>query len=325
MKKPRLAVTLGDPAGIGPEIVLKAFLEGEVHGWADLLVVGSLEVVRAQAEHFGLAVRFADPEASSAPGVVPVHDLETPKEGGWAFGEVSAACGRASLQYLEAAVALAKSGAVQGIVTAPIHKEAWKTAGVPYPGHTEALAAFFGARVETMFVVDRLRIFFLSRHVSLRRAIELVTEARTLELLRHAKRALEDFGIESPRIAVAALNPHGGEGGLFGDEEMKALGPAIERARAEGIVALGPVPADSVFYQALSGRYDAVISLYHDQGHIAAKTYDFYRTVSVTTGLPVVRTSVDHGTAFDIAGQGIANPTSLIEAIRVAAAFARGT
>ena len=317
--KPRLAVTIGDPAGIGPEIVLKAFFEPRVHTWADLVVVGSQQLLEVQAEHLGLSVRFHGPKMSSALGAVPVYNVPLPKEGSWQFGEVSAACGHATVQYLETAVQLAKDGKVQGIVTAPIHKEAWKAAHIPFPGHTEALGAAFGAHVETMFVVDKLRVFFLTRHVSLQRAIELITKERLIELLCNVKQALEGFGLKDPTVAVAALNPHAGEGGLFGDEEIRELKPGIELAQAKGIQAVGPIPADVVFHQALQGRYEAVVALYHDQGHIATKTYDFFHTVSVTTGLPIIRSSVDHGTAFDIADKGIADATSMIEAVRVAA------
>ncbi|WP_027483381.1 4-hydroxythreonine-4-phosphate dehydrogenase PdxA [Deinococcus pimensis] len=308
-----LAVTVGDPAGIGPEIALKAVPTASEY--ARLVLVGSHAVLEAQARHFGL---------TDALDRVEVHDVPYPAPDAWRFGEVSAACGEASAKYLEAAAALVKAGRADGIVTAPLHKEAWKAAGVPYPGHTEALGALFGAHVETMFVVDRLRIFFLTRHVSLKRAIELITKERLVELLEHVQATLRTYGIADPTIAVAALNPHGGEHGLFGDEEMTELEPGVRLAQERGIRAVGPVPADSVFHQGVEGRFDAVISLYHDQGHIASKMYDFYRTVSVTTGLPKVRSSVDHGTAFDIAGQGIANPGSMVEAVRVGAELALG-
>lgn len=323
-KTPKLAVTLGDPAGIGPEIVLKAFEEPRVHTWANLVVIGNQNLLETQAKLLGLSFCFCGPNASSSPRCIPIYDIPLPVPGSWEFGKVSAEVGKASLSYVETAVNLATAKEVQGIVTAPINKEAWNAARVPYLGHTEALASLFRSRCETMFVVDNLRVFFLTRHVSLRHAIELVKKERILELLEHVHTTLSTFGVPKPAIAVAALNPHGGEGGLFGEEEANELRPAIEVAKTQGIRAIGPIPADSVFHQGLEGYYDAIISLYHDQGHIATKTYDFYRTVSVTTGLPVIRTSVDHGTAFGIAGKGIANPTSMIEAVRVAAELATG-
>ncbi len=237
---------------------------------------------------------------------------------------MSGACGAASLRYLEAAVGLVQRGEAAALVTAPINKESWKAAGITYPGHTEALGALFGCEVETMFVARRLRIFFLTRHLSLVDAIRAINAERLEHLLHHAHGVLTQYGIEAPTIAVAALNPHGGEHGLFGDEEERHLVPGIEAARRAGIDAVGPVPSDAVFFQALQGRYDAVISLFHDQGHIAAKVHDFYGTVSVTTGLPRVRASVDHGTAFDIAGKGVADAAGQVQAFLVAAELTAG-
>lgn len=322
--KPRLAVTVGDPAGIGPEIALKALADPAVHELADLVLVGSRFVLMEQANHFSIAVEFVPPESASSTTALPVADVSQPLPGNWEFGKIRAECGEASAAYLTHAAEMARDGLVDGIVTGPINKEALQAASFPHAGHTEALGAFFNTDVETMFVVDKLRIFFLTRHVSLRQAVDLVTKERVVHLLRHVKVTLEAFGVEEPAIAVAGLNPHSGEHGLFGNEEMLEITPGVEFARDEGINAVGPVPADSVFHQAVAGKYDAVIALYHDQGHIAAKMHDFFRTVSVTTGLPTIRTSVDHGTAFDIAGRGIADHTSMTEAIRVAAEFVRG-
>jgi 4-hydroxythreonine-4-phosphate dehydrogenase len=240
------------------------------------------------------------------------------------MGRVAAECGAASYSYLETAVRLAQESKVDAIVTGPVHKESWLAAKVPHIGHTEALSTLFQSSAETLFVVDRLRIFFLTRHVSLQEAIRLISPHRLVELLRHAHVALGWLGIPNPRIAVAALNPHAGDGGLFGDEETTKLLPGVEAATKEGILAFGPLPADSVFHQCAQGEFDAVIALYHDQGHIAAKMRSFFGTVSVTTGLPVVRTSVDHGTAFDIAGQNRADPTSMVEAIKLAARIVQG-
>jgi 4-hydroxythreonine-4-phosphate dehydrogenase len=231
-------------------------------------------------------------------------------------GKVSALGGRAAVNAIERAVALALEGAVAGIATAPINKEALREAGCAYIGHTEMLAGMAGgAGGFTMFQVDRMRIFFHSRHTSLRDAIDGLTVPGVADSLKQAHNCLRAIGLKKPRLALAALNPHGSDGGLFGDEEQRILVPACAAARERGVDVEGPVPADSVFHLALGGGCDGVLSLYHDQGHIAAKTYDFYRTVSVTLGLPFVRTSVDHGTAFGIAWQGKANPLSMTEAI----------
>ena len=302
-----VAATIGDVAGIGPEIMLRAVLDERVQKAVDVVIVGSARVVTEQARHFGL---------EAALDRVSVHDVEGPPS--WSFGAVSGDCGAASIRYVEEAVALAKAGRVDALVTAPINKESWKAASVPYPGHTEALGVLFGCDVETMFVAGNLRIFFLTRHHSLRRAIDQLDADRLAHLLGHADETLRRLGVGQPRIAVAALNPHGGEHGLFGDEEQVHLSPGIEKARINGIDARGPIPADAVFHQAVEGRFDAVIALFHDQGHIAAKMHDFFGTVSVTTGLPVIRTTVDHGTAFDIAGRGIADASGQVQAFLVA-------
>lgn len=317
----RIAVTMGDPAGIGPEIVLKAALDDRVHQAVDLLCIGDAAELEIQARHFNLPVRICpDAEVESKAGFLPVLSLgklaKTTQ-----FGGILSDYGRASYEYLKEAVRLAQAGQVAAIVTAPVQKEAWKAGGVAYLGHTEALADLFKSTAQTLFVTGRLRIFFLTRHVSLKRAIELITVQGLFDLLRHAKEALRSFGLDNPSLAVAGLNPHAGDGGLFGQEETEVIVPAVKAACQAGIKACGPFAADSVFHHCAAGRYDAVIALYHDQGHIAAKMHDFHGTVSVTTGLPVVRTSVDHGTAYDIAGQGAANPVSLIEAILLAGAL----
>jgi 4-phospho-D-threonate 3-dehydrogenase / 4-phospho-D-erythronate 3-dehydrogenase len=214
------------------------------------------------------------------------------------------------------------AGRVAGIATTPINKESLKAAKIPFIGHTEMFADQTGAREEmTMFTISGLKIFFLTRHLSLMEACKQITRDRTLRGIENSMKALRQLGIDAPHLAVAALNPHGGEDGLFGREEIEAIKPAIEAARARGMRVSGPVPADSVFHMARIGRYDAVLSLYHDQGHIAAKMMDFEKTVSVTLGLPILRTSVDHGTAFDIAGTGKASAVSMIEAIKVAAEY----
>ena len=307
-----VAVTIGDPAGIGPEIVLKAVRRARQE-LGDLIIVGSRTVLEQEAARLS---RPGENITETLAGLT-IADVPLPA-GNFKMGEISADCGAGAYRYLEKAVALAKEGRAQAIVTAPIHKESWKAAKVPHVGHTEALSEMLGKEGETLFVVGQLRIFFLTRHVSLAKAITLISADRVLALLRHANEAMSWLGIKTPRIAVAALNPHASDGGLFGTEEAEHLLPAVEAARREGINAFGPLPGDSVFHQCAQGEFDAVISLYHDQGHIASKMKSFLGTVSVTTGLPVLRTSVDHGTAFDIAGKGKADPTSMIEAIKVA-------
>jgi 4-phospho-D-threonate 3-dehydrogenase / 4-phospho-D-erythronate 3-dehydrogenase len=235
---------------------------------------------------------------------------------------VDARAGRAAVVAIEVATRAAMDGQVDGVVTGPVHKEAIWAAGSEHLGHTEMLGQLTGVtRQNTMFVVrntavegHHLRIFFTTRHVSLRKALDQITRATVRTSIDEAITALRVFGVEKPRLAVAAVNPHGAENGAFGDEEIEHVGPACEAARADGLSVAGPVPADSVFHQGLVGRFDAVLSHFHDQGHIAAKTYDFNGTISVTVGLPILRTSVDHGTAFDIAGTGKADHATMLSA-----------
>jgi len=241
------------------------------------------------------------------------------------LGLVQGMCGRAAFEYIQKATELASSGRVDAIATAPINKEALKAAQIDFIGHTEILAALTGVTDSLiMFQVRSLRVFFLSRHVSLRKACDLATRERVLSYMQRCSEALRQIGVAEGTLAVAGLNPHSGEHGLFGDEEVNEIGLAVREAQRLGCRVVGPLPADSVFHQALQGQYGAVLSLYHDQGHIATKMVDFERTISVTLGLPFLRTSVDHGTAFDLAGTGKASPTSMKEAILVAASYLRG-
>lgn len=263
-------------------------------------------------------------------GVIDVFDTGVLGEDLPPWGKVDERAGRAAITAIEVATRAAMEQRVAGIVTGPINKEAIWAAGSQHLGHTEMLGDLTGvADQDTMFVVrngpregHHLRIFFTTRHVALRKAIDQLTEDRIGASIRNALTALTVFGVEQPRLAVAALNPHGGENGAFGDEEIKHIGPACEAARAEGLDVVGPVPADSVFHQGLMGRYDGVLSHYHDQGHIPAKTFDFDGTISVTVGLPILRTSVDHGTAFDIAGSGRAGHTTMLSAYLAAVDYA---
>ncbi len=325
--RPVVAVTLGDPASVGPEVVVKALAEGGLHEGAVPVVVGDSRFVRRAVGTTGAALdvvpigRPAD--ATGVPGRVEVVEVPAYGFDGIEWGKVQAPAGRAAFEAIRVAVDLALAREVDAVATAPVNKEAFRAAGVTQIGHTEIFGELTGTPDPlTLFEVRSLRIFFLTRHLPLAEAIRRVTAERTLDALRRAAASLVTLGVPAPRLAVAALNPHGGEHGLFGDEEGRELVPAVARAREEGIDAHGPLPADSVFWHAAAGRFDAVLSLYHDQGHVAAKMYDFERTVSITCGLPFLRTSVDHGTAFDLAGTGRASAVSMVEAVKAAARYA---
>ena len=328
MRKPVIAIPMGDPAGIGPEIVLKALGDPITHSFADCVVAGDAGVLRRAMTYPGVPRLEIRPitrvaEARFLPGVLNLVDLHAVDMERFRPGAPSAMGGRAAYQYVEACVRLAMAGEADAVATAPINKVSLHMAGVPYIGHTEIFAALTHTDDPlTMFEVRGMRVFFLTRHVSLRRACDLVTEARIVDYVRRCKAALLQLGVEDGVMAVAGLNPHSGEGGLFGDEEVRAVIPAVKKLQAEGVRVEGPVGADSVFHLALHGRYNSVLSLYHDQGHIATKTLDFERTISVTAGMPILRTSVDHGTAMDIAGTGEASAVGMIEAIRLAAGYA---
>jgi 4-phospho-D-threonate 3-dehydrogenase / 4-phospho-D-erythronate 3-dehydrogenase len=334
MSTPVLALTIGDPAGIGPEITARTLAEfaGEPahHG----IAVGDASALRRGAEAAGLDVEirtvpdFATPPAGA--GVIDVLDTGALGGGHVEWGTVSPRAGQAAVTAIEVATKAALEGRVDGIVTGPINKEAIWAAGSRHLGHTEMLGELTGVtRQDTMFVVretpvpgHHLRIFFTTRHVSLRTALDQVTRDRVRESIGRAAEALRVFGVDAPRLAVAALNPHGGENGNFGTEEIDHIRPAVEDAAAAGLTVSGPVPADSVFHQGIEGRYDGVLSHFHDQGHIPAKTYDFHGTISVTVGLPILRTSVDHGTAFDIAGTGHAGHGTMRSAYLAAVEYA---
>jgi 4-hydroxythreonine-4-phosphate dehydrogenase len=322
-----IGIPLGDIAGIGPEIVVMALAQPAIYECARPLVIGETGALRRALRVTGLDldIRTVDTPAQGQyrHGGIDLIDLANADAERVRFGQVQAEAGRAAYEFVERAVALCQAGQIDGLATTPINKEAFHAAGVRDIGHTELLGRLTGANDPlTLFQVFDLKVFFLSRHVSLANAIRLVTHGRVLDYLRRCSAALETLGIAKPRLAVAGLNPHCGEHGLLGSEEGRELEPAIAEARACGIDAAGPIGADSVFHLARQGRFDAVLSLYHDQGHIAAKMVDFHRTISVTIGLPFIRTSVDHGTAFDLAGKGVANPLSMVEAIRLAAVYA---
>ncbi|MGH7322527.1 MAG: 4-hydroxythreonine-4-phosphate dehydrogenase PdxA [Candidatus Rokuibacteriota bacterium] len=342
MTTPILGITVGDPAGIGPEITVKALANPRVRQAARALVIGDGRVVRDAAGLSGLGLRVRSvtrvEEARWHDATMEVLDLSNVDSAAFAFGQVSPMCGRAAYEYIERGVTLALARQIDGIVTGPINKEALAAAGVPHAGHTEILASLTGTRTYAMLLIGReLRVIHVTTHVALRRVPELVTRERVLRTIRLGHEAMRRLGIATPRIAVCGLNPHAGESGLFGEEEQVAIEPAIRDARGEGIDATGPYPADTLMSRAAGGEFDCVVAMYHDQGHTPVKTlgfrYDDTRKVwtgmsgvNVTVGLPILRVSVDHGTAFDRAGKGTANPESMIEAILVAAEMAsRGT
>lgn len=310
-----LLVTMGDPCGIGPEIVAQAFVRGEL---ADAVVIGDRHVMRRAGAPMTALVEHPADLAAVPPGCLPV--IEPPglpaDLSALPWGRVDARAGAAAARCIEHAVALV--GDAAAIVTAPIHKEALSAAGVPYPGHTEMLQALSGgAPVRMMLANPELRVVLVTIHQSLKTAIDAVTFDAVLSTIRIAAAAHP-----GARIAVAGLNPHAGEGGLFGDEELRIIGPAIEAARAEGIAASGPYAPDTVFMRARQGAFDVVVAMTHDHGLIPVKYLGVEDGVNVTLGLPFVRTSPDHGTAFDIAGQGTADPASLVAAARMARVLA---
>ncbi len=327
MERPLIAVPIGDPAGIGPEIVVKALAGTEVRAAARVVVIGDRRVLEGALALAGTGMTLksiARPEDGDwSAGTINLIDLDNVDARAFRPGEVSGMCGRAGYQYIEKSIKLALTRSVDAVATAPIHKEALKAGGVDFIGHTEIFGALTGtADPLTMFEVRSLRVFFLSRHVSLRRACDMVTRDRIVDYVRRSLAMLSSLGVTAGTMAIAGLNPHSGEHGLFGNEEVDEVTPAVEDLRREGFDVEGPIGADSVFHLALQGRYNSVLSLYHDQGHIATKTFDFERTIAITGGMPILRTSVDHGTAMDIAGKGIASAISMAEAILVAARYA---
>lgn len=327
MKKPLIAVPMGDPAGIGPEIIVRALQDPELRQIANCLVIGDRRMLEQAMRvcQVELKIQVVDhvDDVLDRPDVLNLIDLQNADPAEVTLGQISGACGQAAFAYIKRSIDLALSGVVDAVATTPINKESLKAGHVPFIGHTEIFAELTRSdNPLTLFEVRNLRVFFLSRHVSLRQACDLVTEDRLVATSRRCLKVMQQLGLGDGTLAIAGLNPHSGEHGLFGDEEGKAVDPAVATLQAEGLNVVGPIGADSVFHLALQGRYQAVLSLYHDQGHIATKTLDFERTIAITAGLPFLRTSVDHGTAFNIAGQGIASPVSMIEAIRLAARYA---
>lgn len=321
-----IGITMGDPSGIGPEVIAKLFGEGGLGSAA--VVIGDDAILGRALRIVGARVRIRvighPREAVLEPGVMDVI-CETQLPADLAFGTVSAGAGAAAYQYVERAIDYALAGALRAIVTAPLNKKSLQCAGINYPGHTEILAAKSGAKEVAMMLSNgELRVLLVTIHAPLSQAIAQLTAAKELSAIRLAHAAVLRYGVARPRVAVAGLNPHAGENGMFGSEELDIIAPAIEAARQQGIDASGPWPADTVYMRARRGDFDVVVAQYHDQGLIPIKYLGIERGVNVTVGLPFVRTSVDHGTAFDIAGRGVADHTSLRQAFTEAVLLSGG-
>ena len=323
--KPLLGITMGDPAGIGPEVIAKALAEQSLRRLCRPIVIGSFPVMQQTVKKLKLMMDVIRVEGhETAPPrsnqLAVLDPLDRPL-GRFPRGVAAPQTGAASVLFIKKAVELAQLGCIDGIVTAPINKAAINLAGCHFPGHTELLADLTATPESGMMIIGGpLRIMFVTTHVAIKDLPTLLTQAKIEQAIRLAHLALKDlFGIKKPRIGVAALNPHAGEHGLFGDEESRVILPATRAMQAQGIRASDPLPADTLFGKAARGDYDGVVALYHDQGLIPLKLVAFGTCVNLTVGLPIIRTSVDHGTAFDIVGKGIADPGSLVEAITLAA------
>jgi 4-hydroxythreonine-4-phosphate dehydrogenase len=322
-QQPKIGITLGDVAGIGPEVAVKALLDPSIESRCLPILIGELSTIRHYAERLTprRKLRVLEDLSQARPDneVVQLIDRKNIDFGKVKLGQVDVACGRAALDYIRTGVDLCLAKKLDALVTGPIHKEAAQLAGINAPGHTEYLAALCGVpEVRMLLVVNHLRAMHITTHLSLRRALDCVKKERILETIHYGAGALKQLHIENGRIGVAGLNPHAGEGGLFGTEEIEEVTPAVAAARAEGLKVEGPIPPDTIFHRMNRGEFDLVIALYHDQGHIPLKLMGFDSGVNVTIGLPIVRTSVDHGTAFDIAGKMKANPESMVKAIHLA-------
>ena len=328
-EKPAIAITMGDPCGIGPEVVVKALSDPHVYATCRPIVIGNVSAMETAIRSLHSTMTVMEPTDVSVAGsdsssidVVDIHNLN-PED--ITVGKISIPCGKAAMEWVTKAGEMALAGVVDGLATAPLNKEAASLAGYQSIGHMELLQELSGSKtVATMLLAKNLRVVHLTTHRSLKIACDYVKKDRILEFLSLTDQSFKKWGFSDPRIAVAALNPHGSDGGLLGNEEAEEIAPAVEEARRNGINASGPVPADIVFHQAINDQYDTVLCMYHDQGHIPVKVYGFEESITANLGLPFVRTSVDHGTAFDIAGKGIADHTSMLEAIRLAVGLSLG-
>jgi 4-hydroxythreonine-4-phosphate dehydrogenase len=325
MKKPLIAIPIGDPAGVGPEITAMSLADETVFENADTIVIGDKKIMENAIKITGVPLTLhivKEPsEGRYEPNILNLIDLDNIDMSQFEFGKVSGMCGKAAYEYIAKSIELANDGKVAAVATTPINKESLKSGNINFIGHTE----IFGALTNTpdpltMFEVHGMRVFFLSRHVSLKQACDMVKKDRIIDYVHRCTESLKKLGVTDGTMAIAGLNPHSGEHGLFGNEEEEIYA-AVDVLQKEGYQVVGPIGADSVFHQALQGRYSSVLSLYHDQGHIATKTLDFERTIAITGGMPILRTSVDHGTAFDIAGTGKVSAVSMIEAILLAAKY----
>src|SRR5262245_53538431 len=331
---PLLGLTMGDPAGVGPEVTARALARADLVAECRPVVIGDASIMGATLDLLGSSLSVhpvaAVADCRFAPGTIECLDLANADSRTLPRAQVSPEAGRAAYAYIERAVRLCQSGDIEGIVTAPVNKEALAAAGVRHSGHTEILAELSGTRDFAMLLMgDQLRVIHVTTHVALRRVPELCTTDRVLRVIRLAQHTMTGLGVPRARIAVCGLNPHAGEDGLFGDEEQTQIIPAVEAARAEGLDVHGPLPADTLFSRARGGEFHIVVAMYHDQGHVPVKTLGFVfdqaagawtglSGVNVTVGLPFLRVSVDHGTAFDRAWKGVANPESMVEAVQVA-------
>ena len=349
-KRPRVGLTMGDVAGIGPEVLARAWSDPAFHALCTPLVIGDPGVLRKALDLVGSRAvvqaidcpEDAHPALETVPCLMPQVNRDPGSLVDVQPGRVDRRAGQAAYDYLVAAIDLALAGRIDAITTLPLNKESLRLAGISHPGHTEILAERCGVADHAMMLYlaadaiggedhhaqwarPGLGVVHVTLHVALRRVFDLISRESVISKIRLADRAIRPLtGRRRPRVAVSALNPHAGENGLFGDEEIRIIAPAVAATQAEGLDVQGPFPNDTLYHQALAGAYDAVVAMYHDQGHIALKTAGFRRAVNVTLGLPIVRTSVAHGTAFDIAWQGKADPSSLIEAVRVAGRLVAG-
>lgn len=316
---PVFLLTMGDPAGIGPEISIKALASSKLS--MNVVIIGDLKVLQYTAEKLGMSVCFHSIEKFSdfKRNAINVLDCSIIRPDQFETGKAQKNCGEASYKYILKAIQLVLKKEAAAVTTNPINKESLKMAGINYPGHTEIFAAETGCnKFSMMFYLDHIGVAHVTTHCSLRKAIDLITKDRIMNHIRLLNSAMKQLGVKKPRIAVGGLNPHAGENGLFGDEEIKHISPAISDARKEGINASGPYPPDTVFMRAFKGEFDGIVSMIHDHGFVALKSRNFQNGVNITIGLPIIRTSVGHGTAYDIAGKGIASPQSLITALNAA-------
>jgi len=326
-RKPLIAITMGDPAGVGPEIIAKVFDTGEIFAYCRPVIVGNAGIMKKIIEDLRLSVYVRTigsiDEADPASGKADVLNLANVDLTKHLWGRPNAASGKAVVEYIKLAAQLAVQRKVDAIVTAPINKEMMNAAGFDFAGHTELLAHLTATTDYGMlFVGGGLKVILVTIHHAMTDLPRLITRERVLKTIKLAHIAMQEYGIEKPRIGVAAFNPHASEGGLFGHEELDQILPAVLEARGEGIDASDPMPADTLFYKARNGHFDIVVAMYHDQGLAPLKMLAFGNAVNVTVGLPIIRTSVDHGTAYDIAGKGLADPASLLEAVKLASQMA---